>query len=266
DPDPHPRGGAHPRAVHRRAAARVVLRHPGPGVDHGRRDPRQRLRHPARHGVRGRAPVHRRADRDRRRLHERGSAGAPFMSRAPPVGTSRGVAALLVQGALAAFRVRRSAFWRERLAEVARRRPWSLAVIAVYVVVAALDAVSWRDAGAGLGAPRSARERLFPADFREASYSAPLAEVEFYGGAPLRHPGRHLLGTDILGRDVLLLTLQGAKVALLVGGFTCAIAIPLALLIGVPAGWFGGRLDDLVFFLISTLASMPSILLLIALV
>ena len=35
-----------------------------------------------------------------------------------------------------------------------------------------------------------------------------------------RHPGRHLLGTDILGRDVLQQTLKGARVALLVGGLT----------------------------------------------
>lgn len=185
------------------------------------------------------------------------------------VAANLGLALLGVSAVLTAWRTRRSPFWRVGLAAIARRRPLALAVITGFVAVALLDTVSWREArteGLGLGDPRSALVRLFPADFREASYSAPFAAVEFYGGAPLAHPGRHLLGTDILGRDVLLLTLQGAKVALLVGGLTCAIAIPLALLLGVPAGWFGGRVDDLVFFLVSTLASMPSILLLIALV
>jgi peptide/nickel transport system permease protein len=177
------------------------------------------------------------------------------------------VAAAAAAAGLVAWRVGRSPLGREAARGVARRRPAALAAIAFYVAVALLDAVSWRDAaGAPARAPRSALARVFPADFTEASYSAPLARVESYGGAPLRHPGRHLLGTDILGRDVLLLALGGAKVALLIGGLTSLIAIPLALLLGVPAGWFGGRLDDAVFFLISTLASMPSILLLIALV
>jgi peptide/nickel transport system permease protein len=185
------------------------------------------------------------------------------------VATNLGMALLAAAAAAAAWGVRRSPFWRERLGEVARRRPLALAVIGGFALVAALDSVAWRDAagpGTGLAEPRSVLVRMFPAEFREASYSAPFADVEFYGDAPLAHPGRHVLGTDILGRDVLLLTLQGAKVALLVGGLTCLIAVPLALLLGVPAGWFGGRLDDLVFFLVSTLASMPSILLLIALV
>ena len=109
-------------------------------------------------------------------------------------------------------------------------------------------------------------DRFFPADFQERSYSAPLARVELYGGAPLRHPGRHLLGTDILGRDVLQQALKGARVALLVGGLTTLIVIPIALLFGVSAGYFGGRVDDAVFFIISTLASMPGLLLLIALI
>ncbi|HSJ98907.1 MAG TPA: ABC transporter permease [Myxococcota bacterium] len=184
------------------------------------------------------------------------------------VAINAGIAGLVAAAALLTWRVRRSPFWRDRLAEIGRRRPVALAVIAGFVAVALLDSVAWRDGadGDGLDEPRSVLVRLFPADFREASYSAPFARVEFYGDAPLRHPGRHVLGTDILGRDVLLLTLQGAKVALLVGGLTCLLAVPLALLLGVPAGWFGGRLDDLVFFLVSTLASMPSILLLIALV
>jgi peptide/nickel transport system permease protein len=175
-----------------------------------------------------------------------------------------------VAGAAAlAFAARRSPLWREGLHEVARRRPLALAVIAFFFSMALLASISWRDAAAdtpAFVAPRSALERLFPSDFRERSYSAPLAAVEFYGAAPLRHPGRHLLGTDILGRDVLQLALKGARVALLIGGLTSVIAIPLALLFGVSAGYFGGRVDTAVFFVISTLASMPSILLLIALV
>ena len=47
------------------------------------------------------------------------------------------------------------------------------------------------------------------------------------------------------------------RLALLIGGLTCLIAIPLAILLGLAAGYFGGRVDDAVFFLISTLASMP---------
>jgi peptide/nickel transport system permease protein len=55
-------------------------------------------------------------------------------------------------------------------------------------------------------------------------------------------------------------------VALLIGGLTSLIAIPLALLFGVSAGYRGGWLDDAVFFVISTLSSMPTLLLLIVLI
>jgi peptide/nickel transport system permease protein len=47
---------------------------------------------------------------------------------------------------------------------------------------------------------------------------------------------------------------------------TSAIEIPLALFFGIAAGYFGGRIDDGVFFLISTLSAIPGLLLLIALI
>jgi peptide/nickel transport system permease protein len=134
-----------------------------------------------------------------------------------------------------------------------------------------LDSVSWVGGGAessdvvAAHEARSVIDRVF-AGMQEESFSAPLADVEFYGGRPLRHPGRHLFGTDILGRDVLYLSIKGARVALLIGGLTSVIAIPLALLLGVSAGYYGGRIDDVVFFIMSTLASMPGLLLLIALI
>ena len=61
----------------------------------------------------------------------------------------------------------------------------------------------------------------------------PLAAVSFYGGQPLKHPGKHLLGTDILGRDVVYRAFKGVRVALLIGGFASLIVLPIALLFGV---------------------------------
>jgi peptide/nickel transport system permease protein len=177
--------------------------------------------------------------------------------------------AVLAAAALAAaWAAARSPLWREAARELWQRRAAALVVVGVYVLVALLDSVSWigGQEGVTLAKPRSVVDRLFPGDFQERSYSKPLATVELYGEAPLTHPGRHLLGTDILGRDVLHQTLKGARVALLVGGLTTLIVIPIALLFGVSAGFFGGRVDDAVFFVVSTLASMPGLLLLIALI
>jgi peptide/nickel transport system permease protein len=181
------------------------------------------------------------------------------------------VAALTALGIWAGRAVRNNRLWREALAEVWRRRWGSLLTALLFVVIALLDSVAWiggetqGDDVVAANEARSVIDRAF-AGVAEDSYSAPLAEITFYEKFPLNDPGGHLLGTDILGRDVLYRTLKGARVALLIGGFTSAIAIPLALLLGVTAGYFGGRWDDLVFFVMSTLASIPSLLLLIAIV
>jgi peptide/nickel transport system permease protein len=175
---------------------------------------------------------------------------------------------LVATAGLVVWAVRRSRFWREQLAEVGRRRRVSTFVLALFMLIALADSISWTSQSddVGLMEPRSLIDRVFPEDFRERTYSQPLSDIEFYGGEPLKYPARHLLGTDILGRDVLLMTLKGSKIALLIGGLTSAIAIPLALLLGVSAGYYGRRVDDFVVFLITTLSSMPSILLLTALI
>ena len=182
------------------------------------------------------------------------------------------VVLLVVGGIWLARRLARNRFWRESAIELWRRRRLAIVVLAVFVFIALLDSISWvggaRD-GDGLAAfrPRTIIDRIFqPETFKEASYSAPLASVAFYGGQPLRYPGAHLLGTDILGRDVVYRALKGARVALLIGAFTSLLVIPIALLFGVSAGYFGRRIDDGVFFLITVLASVPSLLLLIALI
>ncbi len=85
-----------------------------------------------------------------------------------------------------------------------------------------------------------------------------------HAGQELAGPSAaHPLGTDILGRDVLARTLHGARIALLVGLVAAGLAVALGTLLGALAGWFGGRLDDAVVWLCSSVASVPSILLIL---
>ncbi|MEO2169433.1 MAG: ABC transporter permease, partial [bacterium] len=194
-----------------------------------------------------------------------------MMGLEPYVFSNAVTVALLIGLGLVVRVVRRQRLWSEAAHELWSRRKVAILIVSVYLVIGVLDSVAWKG-----GVPEDVIEVLPNAPLtlidraflgtKEASYSAPFADVEFYGAAPLQHPGAHAFGTDILGRDVLYLALKGARVALLIGGLTSLIAIPLALLFGVGAGYFGGRFDDFVFFLISTLASMPGLLLLIALI
>ena len=186
---------------------------------------------------------------------------------------SNAIVVLLAVGAVWVARyASRDRFWRENAKQLWRRRPVAIAVIGVYVFIALLDSIAWVDPASEAnaltsGRPRTIIDRIFrPETFNEASYSAPLARVAFYGGQPLAHPGAHLLGTDLLGRDVVYRTLKGARVALLIGGLTSLVVIPIALLFGVSAGYWGRRIDDAVFFAMTVLASVPSLLLLIALI
>jgi peptide/nickel transport system permease protein len=187
---------------------------------------------------------------------------------------SNAVVAVLFLGALAlGLGLRRSALWREAARDLWQRRPLALVVLGIYLLIGVADSIAWigghpqGDDMVAAHQPRTLVDRMLGGR-PEKTYSRPFAATELYGTPPrpLAHPGRHPFGTDILGRDTLLLTLKGARVALLIGGLTSLIAIPLALLFGVSAGYFGRRIDDVVFFVMSTLASIPSILLLIALV
>ena len=74
----------------------------------------------------------------------------------------------------------------------------------------------------------------------------------------------HPLGTDGLGRDVLARLVQGARIAFLVGIVTSLIAIPIGVILGCLAGYFGGRTDDVIVWLYSTFASIPGLLFILA--
>jgi len=74
----------------------------------------------------------------------------------------------------------------------------------------------------------------------------------------------HLLGTDALGRSVLRKTLLGAQVSMTVAFWSNIIAVPLGMLLGAVAGYYGRFVDDLIVWLYTTLSCIPGIVLLIA--
>jgi len=76
----------------------------------------------------------------------------------------------------------------------------------------------------------------------------------------------HLLGTDNLGRDYLSRLLYGARVSLSIGLTTAATSAVIGSALGVTAGYFGGRIDALISFLITARLAMPVILVALAVV
>ncbi len=76
----------------------------------------------------------------------------------------------------------------------------------------------------------------------------------------------HILGTDALGRDYLSRLLYGARISLLIGFAAMLISGVIGTTIGVLAGYFGGRVDMVANFIITTRLSMPVVLVAIAVV
>ena len=77
-------------------------------------------------------------------------------------------------------------------------------------------------------------------------------------------PHYHVLGTDKVGQDVLYLSLKSIRTGLLIGSLTTLIMLPFALTLGIAAGYFGGRIDDAIHYLYTTLNSIPGVLLIAA--
>jgi peptide/nickel transport system permease protein len=76
----------------------------------------------------------------------------------------------------------------------------------------------------------------------------------------------HPLGLDELGRDILARLMQGARISLLVGLAVVSVSSTAGMFFGSIAGYFGGRVDDVISRVIDVLMAFPGILLAIALV
>lgn len=76
----------------------------------------------------------------------------------------------------------------------------------------------------------------------------------------------HILGTDELGRDIFARIIHGARVSLQVGIIAVGIAILAGGSLGAIAGFYGGKLDNIIMRIMDIFLAIPSILLAISIV
>ena len=70
----------------------------------------------------------------------------------------------------------------------------------------------------------------------------------------------HLLGTDQIGRDYLSRLIYGTRISMLIGVLTVITSGLIGITLGIIGGFYGGRTDDVVMFLITCRLSIPLIL------
>jgi len=73
----------------------------------------------------------------------------------------------------------------------------------------------------------------------------------------------HVLGTDHLGRDQLIRLLYGGRVSLAIAYSASFMAVLIGVALGLVSGYFGGRVDDLITWTVTTLSSVPPLFLML---
>lgn len=74
----------------------------------------------------------------------------------------------------------------------------------------------------------------------------------------------HVFGTDKVGQDVFYEALKSIRTGLVIGTLTTLVMLPLAIVLGISAGYFRSRVDDVIQYLYTTLNSIPGVLLIAA--
>lgn len=74
----------------------------------------------------------------------------------------------------------------------------------------------------------------------------------------------HVFGTDVTGNDVMYQTLKSIRTAFVIGTLATLATLPLAVVLGIMAGYLKGWVDELIQYLYTVLSSIPNILLIAA--
>jgi peptide/nickel transport system permease protein len=96
-----------------------------------------------------------------------------------------------------------------------------------------------------------------------APYDPNAVNPRLARGYPQPPSADHWLGTDELGRDYLSRAISGARVSLSVGFVAVGISIAIGVVLGSVAGFWGGRMDNLVMRLADVFLSVPAFFLIL---
>jgi peptide/nickel transport system permease protein len=102
---------------------------------------------------------------------------------------------------------------------------------------------------------------LAPHDPYKQDLLARMVPPMFMGG-----DANHILGTDSLGRDYLSRLMYGARISLTIGFVAALMSAVIGTTLGVLGGYFGGKVDALVMFILSVRLALPATLVALAVV
>ncbi len=99
-----------------------------------------------------------------------------------------------------------------------------------------------------------------------ANFLTPFDPIRISLSERLQPPGlSHLFGTDEMGRDILSRVIFGARISLRIGFIVVLISGGMGSIIGTVAGYYGGRVDNIIMRLMDVILSFPSLVLAMAL-
>ena len=139
------------------------------------------------------------------------------------------------------------------------------AVVAVLLTLLFVATLA-RTTGQGMGATwAQIRARHGPVPWHVALVTVWLLCLLVGAATALSGP-YHLLGTDLTGNDVLYQSLKSIRTAFVIGALATVATLPLAVVLGILAGYFRGWVDEAIQYLYTVLSSVPNVLLIAALV
>ena len=132
-----------------------------------------------------------------------------------------------------------------------------LIVILIFVIISLLGPLIRPDSSENANQQNIALAQLQP-------FSTATIEKTDDQGNTYQENRTFILGTDRLGRDILSRLMAGTYISLMVGFIAVIMSLVLGLIIGVTAGYYRGRVDQILSWIINVFWSIPGLLVVMA--